>query len=177
MTDVAPADLSTLDGRITSARFALSEDGSSYTAERVFGAPPARVYRAFTDPQDLRVWFPAGAPSGSEMTTCESNPIPGGTYLYEMTIPGFGEVAWHGNYTRVDPPNGIDAEEWFVMGGGGPDGPPTTQTLTFDALEGGMTKMTMAVRMPDPQDPDEFMEQSAAGLRTSLNAMDQLISA
>lgn len=177
MTDVTPADLSTLDGRIASARISLSEDGSSYTVERVFGAPPARVYRAFTDPQDLRVWFPAGAPEGSEMTTCESDPIAGGTYLYEMTIPGFGEVAWHGNYTRVDPPNGLAAEEWFVMGGGGPDGPPTTQTLTFDALEGGMTKMTMAVQMPDPQDPDEFMEQSAAGLTTSLNAMDRLITA
>ncbi|TVR38729.1 MAG: hypothetical protein EA388_00175 [Nitriliruptor sp.] len=177
MTDVTPADLSTLDGRIASARISLSEDGSSYTAERVFGAPPARVYRAFTDPQDLRVWFPAGAPEGSKMTTCESDPIAGGTYRYEMTIPGFGEIAWHGTYTRVDPPNGLDAEEWFVMGGGGPDGPPTTQTLTFDALEGGMTKMTMAVRMPDPQDPDEFMEQSAAGLTTSLTAMDRLISA
>lgn len=176
MTDAAPADLSTLDGRIGSARITLSADGSSYTAERVFGAPPARVYRAFTDPDDLRVWFPAGAPEGSEMTTCASDPVAGGTYLYEMTIPGFGEVAWHGNYTRVDPPNGLDAEEWFVMGGGGSDGPPTTQTLRFDALEDGMTRMTMSVWMPDPQDPDEFMEQSAAGLTASLDAMDQLIS-
>lgn len=177
MTDATPANLLTLDGRIGSAKIELSEDGSSYTAERVFGAPPARVYRAFTDPQQLRVWFPAGAPEGSQMTTCDSNPIAGGTYLYEMIIPGFGEVAWHGNYTRVDAPNGLDAEEWFVMGGGGPDGPPSTQTLKFDELEGGMTKMTMSVRMPDPQAPDEFMEQSAAGLATSLNAMDRLISA
>ena len=177
MPDVPPADVSTLDGRIASARISLSEDGARYTAERVFGAPPLRVYRAFTDPEDLRVWFPAGAPEGSKMTTCESDPVAGGTYLYEMTIPGFGEVAWHGNYTRVDPPTGLDAEEWFVMGGGGPDGPSTTQTLTFEALEGGMTQMTMVVEMPEPQDPDEFMEQSAAGLSSSLNAMDRLISA
>lgn len=177
MTDTMPGDPSTLDGRLGSARIELSEDGSSYTAERIFGAPPARVHRAFTDPQDLRVWFPAGAPAGSEMTTCESEPVVGGAYLYEMTIPGFGEVAWHGTYTRVDPPHGLDAEEWFVMGGGDPDGPPTTQTLTFDALEGGMTRMTMSVRMPDPQDPDEFMEESAAGLTTSLTALDRLVSA
>ncbi len=124
MTDIASVDLATLDGRIASARISLSEDGSSYTVERVFGAPPARVYRAFTDPQDPRVWFPAGAPEGSEMTTCESDPIAGGTYLYEMTIPGFGEVAWHGNYTRVDPPNGLAAEEWFVMGGVAPTARP-----------------------------------------------------
>jgi uncharacterized protein YndB with AHSA1/START domain len=177
MNDTAPADLRNIDGRIGSARIQLSEDGSSYTAERVFGAPPARVYQAFTDPQDLRVWFPAGAPAGSELTTCESNPIAGGRYHYEMTIPGFGEVAWHGTYTRVDRPDGLDAEEWFVMGGAKPDGPPTTQTLRFDALAGGMTRMTMSVQMPDPQDPEEFMEQSAAGLTTSLNAMDRLVSA
>lgn len=176
MTDTIPADLSTLDGRIGSASIELSEDGASYTAQRVFGAPPARVYRAFTDPEDLRIWFPAGAPDGSQMTICESDPTPGGTYHYEMTIPGFGQLAWHGNYTRIDPPQELDAEEWFVMGGGGPDGPPTTQTLTFDALDGGMTRMTMSVRMPDAQDPDEFMEQSAAGLTTSLDAMDRLVS-
>lgn len=176
MTDTTPADLRTLDGRMASAVITLSEDGSSYTVERVFGAPPARVYRAFTDPQDLRVWFPAGAPEGSELTTCESDPVAGGTYRYEMTIPGFGEVAWHGTYTRVDAPNGLDAEEWFVMGGGDPDGPPTTQTLRFDALESGMTRMTMSVRMPDPQDPEEFMDQSAAGLTASLDSMDRLIS-
>jgi len=96
MPDVPPADVSTLDGRIASARISLSEDGARYTAERVFGAPPLRVYRAFTDPEDLRVWFSAGAPEGSKRTTCESDPVAGGTYLYEMTIPGFGGVAWHG---------------------------------------------------------------------------------
>jgi uncharacterized protein YndB with AHSA1/START domain len=176
MTDTAKADLSTLAGRIGSTSIELSEDGASYTAERVFGAPPARVYRAFTDPEDLRVWFPSGAPEGSELTTCESDPVVGGTYHYAMTIPGFGQVAWHGTYTRVDPPHGLDAEEWFVMGGGDPDGAPTAQTLIFDALEGGMTRMTMSVRMPDAQDPDEFMEQSAAGLSSSLNAMDVLIT-
>lgn len=176
MTNTAPANLSTLDGRIGSATIKLSADGSSYTAQRVFGAPPSRIYRAFTDPEDLRVWFPAGAPDGSEMTICESDPTGDGTYHYEMTIPGFGPVAWHGNYTRLDPPHGLDAEEWFVMGGGDPDGPPTTQTLTFDALDDGMTRMTMSVEMPEPQDPEEFMEQSAAGLTTSLDAMDRLVS-
>lgn len=44
MTDTAPADLRSIDRRIGSARIQLSGDGSSYTAQRVFGAPPARVY-------------------------------------------------------------------------------------------------------------------------------------
>jgi hypothetical protein len=51
MTDGStPTDLSTLDGRRGSTRIELSDDGSSYTCVRTFGAPPERVFRAFTDP-------------------------------------------------------------------------------------------------------------------------------
>lgn len=36
--------------------------------------------------------------------------------------------------------------------------------------------MTMLVMLPDPEDPQTFMEQSAAGLTTSLATMDELVS-
>ena len=171
-----PADLSSLDARRGSARFDLADDGSSYRCTRVFGAPPERMFRAFTDPDDLRVWFPAGAPPGSEMPVCESDPVEGGRYRYVMVLPEHGQMAWHGTYTRIDRPAGLDADEWFVMGEQDPDGPPTSQTLTFDALDDGMTLMTMQVDLPEPEDPETFMEQSAAGLDSSLSAMDELVS-
>ena len=178
MTDIAvPDDLSTLDGRRGSTTIELSEDGSSYRCVRVFGAAPARVFRAFTEPDDLRVWFPAGAPPGSEMTVCESDPVVGGRYHYVMVIPEYGAMSWHGTYTGVDRPNRIDAEEWFVMGESDPEGPPATQTLTFAPTGEGLTLMTMRVNMPESVDPDTFMEQSAAGLGSSLAAMDELVSA
>ena len=171
-----PKDPSTLDGRRGTADIELSEDGRSYRCTRTFGAPPERVFRAFTEPEDLRVWFPAGAPPGSEMTICESEPVEGGHYHYAMVIPDYGDVAWHGKYTGVDRPDRIDAEEWFVMGDADPTGPPSRQTLTFEHSEPGFTLMTMQVEMPESVDPDTFMEQSAAGLSTSLNAMDVLVS-
>ena len=178
MTDPRlPADLSTLDARRRSMDFDLSADAMSYTCVRVFGAPPERVYRAFTEPADLRVWFPSGAPTGSEMTVCESEPVVGGRYHYAMTIPDFGSMSWHGVYTGVDRPNRIDAEEWFVMGDGDPTGPPAVQSLTFEAIDDGYTKMTMRVEMPEPEDPDTFVDQAAAGLSSSLATMDELVSA
>lgn len=70
---------------------------------------------------------------------------------------------------RLEPTGLQAAYEWFASF-------EDVWQQRFDALEGGMTKMTMAVSMPDPQDPDEFMEQSAAGLSSSLAAMDRLIS-
>lgn len=171
-----PTDLSTLDARRGSTLIELSDDGSSYRCERVFGAPPERVFRAFTDPADLRVWFPSGAPPGSELTVCESDPVEGGGYHYVLVIPEYGTVAWHGTYTGIDRPDRLDADEWFVMGEDAPTGRPTTQTLTFESIGDGFTRMTMQVNMPDPEDPETFMEESAAGLTTSLATMDELVS-
>ena len=172
-----PSDLSTLDARRGSAHIELSDDGSSYRCVRVFGAPPERVFRAFTDPDDLRVWFPSGAPPGSELTMCESDAVEGGRYHYVMVIPEYGPMAWHGTYTRVERPDRLDADEWFVMGDADPTGPPTAQTLTFESVGDGLTLMTMQVDMPEPEDPETFMEQAASGLTTSLATMDELVSA
>jgi len=169
-------DLSTLDARRGSTTIELSDDSSSYQCVRVFGAPPDRVFRAFTDPADLRVWFPSGAPAGSEMTVCESDAVAGGRYHYAMTVPGHGSMAWHGTYTGVDRPERLDADEWFVMGDTDPAGPGTAQSLTFEPAGDGFTLMTMQVDMPEPEDPEAFMEQSAAGLTSSLSTMDELVS-
>ncbi len=176
MTESPTPDLSTLDGRKVSALFSISEDGSSYECTRAFGAPPERIFQAFTDPADLRVWFPSGAPAGSELTTCESDAEQGGQYHYVMVVPDFGPMAWHGTYTRIDRPGRLDANEWFVMGTTEPTGPPSAQTLTFEPAANGHTLMTMSVNLAEPEDPVTFMEQSAAGLSASLATLDDLVS-
>lgn len=177
MTDpTAPLDLSTIDGRRGSMAIELSADAMSYTCVRVFGAGPARVFRAFTDPEDLRVWFPSGAPPGSEMTLCESDPVEGGRYHYVMVIPEYGPMAWHGAYTAIERPDRLGADEWFVMGDGDPSGPPAHQTLTFEELDEGRTRLTMHVVLAEPEDPETFHEQAAAGLSSSLANLDTLVS-
>ena len=177
MTDpTLPADLSTLDARRGSTDVSISDDGLSYRCVRVFGAPPERVFRAFTDPADLRVWFPAAAPPGSEMTVCESEPVEGGRYHYVLVLPEHGPMSWHGTYTSIDRPDSLGADEWFVMGEADPEGPPTTQVLTFESTGEGMTVMTMQVELPEPEDPEAFLEQSAAGLTSSFATLDELVS-
>lgn len=60
-----------------------------------------------------------------------------------------GRAAWHGVYTGVDRPVWLGADEWFGMGGGGREGPPTAETLTFDSEGNGFTKRNM----PEPEAP------------------------
>jgi hypothetical protein len=48
--------------------------------------------------------------------------------------------------------------------------------VTFEPTGDGFTLMTMQVGMPEPEDPETFMEQSAAGLTSSLATLDELVS-
>ncbi|MEM8745432.1 MAG: SRPBCC domain-containing protein [Actinomycetota bacterium] len=176
MSNPIPPSPSTLDARRASADLEIADDGSWYRFVRVFGASPERVFRAFTEPADLRVWFPAGAPPGSEMTICESDAVVGGAYRYVMTVPEFGEMSWFGTYTAVDRPHHLGADEWFVMGPGEPSGPGSRQTLDFRAIADGLTEMTMRVELAEPEDPDTLREQAGAGLGSSLAELDALVS-
>jgi len=110
------------------------------------------------------------------MTVCESEPVEGGRYHYVLVIPEYGPMSWHGTYTLINRPDRLDADEWFVMGDTEPDGPPTSQNLTFEPTDDGFTLMTMDVHLPEPEDPETFMDQAAAGLSTSLATLDELVS-
>lgn len=36
--------------------------------------------------------------------------------------------------------------------------------------------MTMEAQLPEPQDPEELLEQAASGLATSFAALDEIVS-
>jgi hypothetical protein len=112
------------------------------------------------------------------MTVCESEPVVGGRYHYVLDMPEYGLAAGHGTQTAIDKPSQLDADEWFVMGETKPEGAPTTQTLTFEPVDGGGTFMTMTVRLPEAvEDAEAFMAESAAGLTTSFDDIDELTAA
>ena len=156
-------------------RTEVADDGSSYRVERTFDAAPARVFDAFVEPADLRVWFPAAAPPGSELTECRSDSTAGGAYRYVMEIPEHGRMSWHGRLTDVERPERLAADEWFVVGDDEPTGEPSRQVLTFDALDGGRTRLVMDVRLSEPSDPAELRERDLPGLAASLDALARLV--
>ena len=70
---------------------------------RIFNAPPAKVFRAWTDPEILQKWW---GPAGFTNTFTEYDLRPGGKWIFVMHGPG-----GKGNYVnevvfyKIDKPN------------------------------------------------------------------------
>jgi uncharacterized protein YndB with AHSA1/START domain len=70
------------------------------TVERVFDAPPARVWNAWTDPRQLEQWF---GPRGWTTTVYELNLQPGGIMRYCMHSADGEESCGVTTYQEIEP--------------------------------------------------------------------------
>lgn len=74
--------------------------GETLTLRRRFAAPPALVFRAWTDPVHYPRW---GAPEGLEVAAFEQDLRVGGAYRIHMRGAD-QEHTVTGRYTEIDPP-------------------------------------------------------------------------
>ena len=77
---------------------------------REFDAPKHLVYRAYTEPELVRRWWPG---KRGEMTVAEIDLRVGGTYRYVMIATGGFEVGFHGEYHEIVPDERIVHTEVF----------------------------------------------------------------
>lgn len=77
---------------------------------RVFAAPVAAVFDAWTNPAVLPHWL---GPAKHEMVTCEIDLRVGGTYRYVWALAGGGTMGMGGTYEEVDAPHRLVATETF----------------------------------------------------------------
>ncbi len=109
------------------------------TIERVFDAPRARVWKAWTDPKLLAQWW---GPKGMTNPVCEMDVRPGGAILIHMS--GYGQlVPMTGVYKEV-----VEPERLVFTNNSFAEIPPvhpvheSITTVTFADL-GGKTKVTL----------------------------------
>jgi uncharacterized protein YndB with AHSA1/START domain len=69
--------------------------------ERLFNAPRALVFKAWTDEKHLANWW---GPKGFTNPVCELDARPGGTIRIVMRAPDGFEIPVKGVFDRVDPP-------------------------------------------------------------------------
>ncbi|MFR9806625.1 SRPBCC family protein [Pseudonocardia sp. RS010] len=134
---------------------------------REFAAPPAAVYRAWTEPELVKRWW---AGSMGTVTSAEIDLRVGGGWRWVMEATGGFEVAFHGEYRELVPGERIVTTEVFE---GMPEG-YAVNALDF-AGSGGRTTLTILVQHQNKQHRDAHIESGMeGGMQTSLDALEDV---
>jgi uncharacterized protein YndB with AHSA1/START domain len=134
---------------------------------RVFDAPHALVYRAYTTPELIRRWW--GGDRG-EVTSVEVDLRPGGSWRYVMIANAGFEVAFHGEYLEVIPGERIVATEVYE---GAPDA-AAVSTTSFSERK-GRTTMSILIEHISRENRDMHLKSGMeAGLQESLSHLEQV---
>jgi uncharacterized protein YndB with AHSA1/START domain len=123
----------------------IYSEGGDLVFERTFAVPRDHVWKAFTDPELVPLWW---GPHGSTTTVAEMDVRPGGHWKYVSQAADRDEVSFYGEYLEVDPPKGFKWTFMFDVEGIGPQGGP--ETFRFDEVDGG-TRVTSIGHMGSPE--------------------------
>jgi uncharacterized protein YndB with AHSA1/START domain len=132
--------------------------------ERAFGAPRARVFRAWATPDLVRRWW---AGRRGEMTVCEMDFRVGGRWRYAMVTHGGQEVAFSGEYREIVPDERIVWTEVFEA----MPGEPALVTATFTEA-GGRTTVALLSEYASEATRDIV---AASGMETGVQEQFELI--
>lgn len=145
--------------------------------ERTVTAPPARVFDAFTDPEQLVRWW---WPNGFTCPAAEVDLRVGGSYRIAMqwpdAFPAESQFSHHmgGEYYEIDRPRrlvmsgrAVNEEQGELFA--------TLIEVTFDEHDGG-TALTMKQSYFEPMPPPEAMAGAQQGWTEQLDKLDRLLA-
>jgi uncharacterized protein YndB with AHSA1/START domain len=137
--------------------------------ERVFDAPRAHVWRAFTEPALVAQWWGRG----HDLDVQELNLEPGGTWRFVEHAPDEGDFAFFGKIVSVEPMDRITQ----TFGWEGMQGHESTETAVFEELPDGKTRVTSTSTFFDQKERDAMLEMGMSdGMEQSYRALDKLLT-
>jgi uncharacterized protein YndB with AHSA1/START domain len=147
--------------------------------ERVIDAPREQVWKAWTDPEEVKKWW---GPKHFTAPTIKTDLREGGTYHWAMRSPDGQEFWSTGTYREIVPMERIVVTDSFADENGNvvpashygmPDDFPleTHVTVTFEELD-GKTKLTLR----HTGMPAEGGEQAEAGWNESLDKLAESLA-
>ena len=136
---------------------------------REFDAPPARVFRAHTDPDLLVRWL---GPRDIQMRIDDFDCRTGGSYRYVHRQDG-EEYGFHGCFHEVRPSELIVQTFTFE---GEPDG-VALERLVFEDLGDGRTRLTATSLVDSFEARNAFLASGMdVGVRESYERLDELLT-
>ena len=136
--------------------------------ERIFNAPRDRVWRAYTEPEQIAQWWARGKQVVIERMEVRR----GGHWRFVVQNPG-GVQGFEGRYREVTPPERIVwTAEWDGM-----PGYVAVDTVTFEDLGDGRTRMVNTSLFFTKEDRDGCLQSPMEqGLNESYAALDTLLA-
>jgi uncharacterized protein YndB with AHSA1/START domain len=136
---------------------------------REFDAPPAKVFRAHTDPELVAQWL---GPRDLEMVVDHYDCRTGGSYRY-VHKRGDDEFGFHGSFHEVRPAELIVQTFTFE---GMPDG-VALEKLVFTDLGDGRTRLVATSLVDSFADRDAFVASGMEhGVREGYERLDELLA-
>jgi uncharacterized protein YndB with AHSA1/START domain len=136
---------------------------------REFDAPPAKVFRAHTDPELVVQWQ---GPNGMEARIDHHDCRTGGSYRYVHTMDGV-EYGFHGCFHEVRPSEVIVQTFTFE---GVPDG-VALERLVLEDLGNGRTRLTATSLVDSFEARDAFLASGMeTGVREGYERLDALLA-
>jgi uncharacterized protein YndB with AHSA1/START domain len=117
---------------------------------RVFNAPRRLVFEAHSKPEHVRRWW---GRKDAELSVCEMDFRPGGTWRYVMRKPNGKEYAFRGEFKEIVPPERLV----WTFGFEGMPGEPGIETFTFEEHD-GKTTLTSTAEFDTVEQRDALLE-------------------
>src|SRR6059036_271715 len=125
--------------------------------DRVFDAPRALVWRAFTNPKFLPRWM---GPAQYEMTTSEMDVRPGGTYRWVWRLDDGQDLTITGRFVEVDSPSRMVTVETMDPRMG------ESRNITLFTEKAGRTTVSILMKLPDKKTRDAIL---ATGMQDGMD--------
>lgn len=134
---------------------------------RTFNAPPATVFKAWSQSELFQLWWMPKSVTGVSLVACEMDVRTGGKYRLEFGTGGSETMAFFGKYLDVVPNQRIvwtndEGEEGAIT------------TVTFED-QGGKTLLNFHEVYPSKEALEEALHGSAAGLPEQMQQLEDLL--
>jgi uncharacterized protein YndB with AHSA1/START domain len=151
----------------------LDSDPRSIVGTRVFDAPRELVFSVWTDPKHLAQWW---GPNGFSTTTLAFDFRPGGVWRFVMHGPDGRDYQNRVTFDEIVPPARI-----VYRHGGGDDVEPVqfSQTVTFEDLGNGKTRLTWHGTFPSAEERARVIKEYGAdkGLAQTMARLAEYVAA
>jgi uncharacterized protein YndB with AHSA1/START domain len=140
-----------------------------FTTTRIFGAPPGRVWKEWTEPERFADWF-GGVECEVPVSTVTMDVRPGGQWRATMLCgPERRLIRWAGEYREVAPPDRLV----FTITDRPGDDRYELVTVSLSDLGDGRTEMHFEQR--GHMQPEEY-ERSKSGWGTFFARIDERLA-